>query len=721
MTDTALSPVTLAVPPLELGHHLALIRERAEIKQAELAKLVTWSPAVLSRVESGERPLAVDELNQLINAIGTPAAKLLGAQIRHQWKILPRPPLDHEDHDALWAAEEVAQRLEELRNQPDVKHAFESRLTAYLNDIKSTATLLLNRKHQIAFVGNIGIGKSTAICRLTGLEVPSKAAPRPDPVLKAGAGGTTICEVHIYQGPQYGISIEPRSEDEIRADVMEFANYLRGDFEQQHDDEGQGISKEVERAIRSLADLHMVSEKASDGKRTRKDPAKDLAQNFKTARELCVELLTRMELHRRDQREIWYEASSGKPPFEWLRENFAKINDGRHETFTLPKRIDVIVPDRILAMQELAVRIVDTKGIDGTAARADLEDLLDDPHTLVVLCSGFNDAPAPILQGLLKRAQEAGVRNLTDRASILVLPHPGQAQAVNVDATGDRVESVEEGYEHKQHQAAQRLQPMRLDSLRIGFFNSYEDDPQRARDFLTSGIKNARQTFKERLKQVTQDASTVLDNHMEQQLQAVMEQAGNLLRANLKIIGKVDFKGAQLQDSLLGTLSSAHAATIRATLVREGEWYNLNYSHHLGHGARRMAAAALEKSVESFSNICQTMLEDDDYAEVKELITLTDRVLQDSYSELLRKLQLMGQAVYQDTLKTDSQFWASGVLQWGRGPGYRDRITSLNEEWFEDEGRQPIEDDIRRMIQEGWTQALARVSSLLEVTSTATV
>ena len=31
------------------------IRDRAGIKQAELARRVTWSQAVLSRIESGER------------------------------------------------------------------------------------------------------------------------------------------------------------------------------------------------------------------------------------------------------------------------------------------------------------------------------------------------------------------------------------------------------------------------------------------------------------------------------------------------------------------------------------------------------------------------------------------------------------------------------------------------------------------------------------------
>ena len=123
------------------------------------------SPAVLSRVETGERQLAREELEAILSAIGSEEARNLSKVLSREWKFLPRPPLDHPDQDLLWTAEEVAQELVKFRDREDVRHAFERRLSEFLAEIERTANLLLKRDHQIAFIGSIGIGKSTAICR----------------------------------------------------------------------------------------------------------------------------------------------------------------------------------------------------------------------------------------------------------------------------------------------------------------------------------------------------------------------------------------------------------------------------------------------------------------------------------------------------------------------------------------------------------------------------
>jgi hypothetical protein len=74
----------------------------------------------------------------------------------------------------------------------------------------------------------------------------------------------------------------------------------------------------------------------------------------------------------------------------------------------------------------------------------------------------------------------------------------------------------------------------------------------------------------------------------------------------------------------------------------------------------------------------------------------------------------MGQTAFRDELKLTPEFWAACNQEWGRGPGYRDRVASHNDAWFKAEARLELERELSELIKREWTQALARVTALFE-------
>ena len=704
----------------ELGRRLTQVRKVAGLKQAELARRVTWSQAVLSRVESGERELSPDEFKTVMEAIGTPEALHLSTAISREWIEIQRPPLDHPDQDLLWDAEQVCRSLVDLRHDPKVRHSFERRLTEYIDVIRQGAELLLKRNYDVAFIGSKGIGKSTAICKVTGLEVPSPDNAPPMPVLEAGGGGVTICDVYLGTGHGFGLVIEPCSEEEIRAHVTDFAEHVKGTtaiVEDESEESGQGIAQEVERAIRNLAGLKVRRDKGADGKTIRRDEAKELAGRTSSVREYVVEVLARMELHRRDRRDIWYDPATGKTSLGWLKDTFEQVNNGRHSDFTLPNRIEIIVPQPLLRETDLSIRFIDTRGIDRTAARADLERRLDEPHTLALLCSGFNDAPSAAAYLLLERARQAGVRRLERNTALLVLPRANEALAVK-DEGGVRAQTVEDGYALKSEFAAMALEPLGLSSLRIGFFNAFGDDPVQLRSLLFDLLREIRDGFRAQLREDLASAQLLLVNHEKEQVREVLRSATAMLGTWIRQHGNVPTLKGHVQDSLLLQIQSAYASTVRATIRREGEWPNLEYGHHLGYGARRLAALALEPAVGKFKGVAGVMEGTPEYAEAKDLLQQTQRVLESAFEDLLRKVQLMGRTAFKDALKLDPSLWLQCEDEWGRGSGYRDRVAARNLQWFSAPVRQEVERELFELISREWGGLLKRLSLLLQVDET---
>lgn len=703
-----------------IGKHIASLREQADLKQNKLAEKLTWSAAVLSRVENGERALSDDELEIVLNGIGTPEALKLKDVLARKWQVLPEAELGDPDADLLWEAEQAAQQVHTLAERPDVKQFYERRLLRYQEELVTAAGRVANKRYRAAFIGTIAVGKSTAICRAEGLEIPTTKG-MPKAVLETGAGGITICEVHLRRGPGYGLIVEPCTEDEIRRHVSEFANFLLNPAQPaQPADDGDGetgspgISREVERALRNMTGLRRRrSEKKADGTVTPAvDEARVLAASVGDAKALSVEILARMELHKRDRRDIWHSDTAGKAPLEWLQDLFERVNNGRHPEFTLPKRIELVIPTPVLGDDSLAVTLIDTQGIDDIAERADLEQHFDDAHTVVVLCTVFNEAPATAVRQLLTRAKEGGVRTLDSHVAILALPRPGEALAMKDN--GYPAQSAGEGYDLKAEEVQLKLHPLGLSNLPVTFFNAAEDAPELLRSFVLARIEAVREWQRNALREIIVGANALLENYEKAQAREVMLAASQSLTTWLDNNAKLAAPPAKrVHESLLSAVRSAHPRTVYAAVVRDGDWHNLNYAHQLSHGSRRIAASMVEPKLEAFKVIATNLLQDEQFADAHDLVRQTVRAVEVGFDNMVRKAQLVGQSIHADELSADADFWRDCGKEWGRGGGYRDRINEHNREWFESEHPGQADARVHELIAESWQETVNSVRELL--------
>ena len=627
------------------------------------------------------------------------------------WLNLPEPLPGHPDTTLLWEAEQALQSIGDLAEKPDIRNAFVKQLATSRSELEAASDLVLGTECSIAFVGDIGVGKTTALCRIAGLETSDGIMGKPSSVLEVGAGGTTICEVQIANGPDYGLRVEPRSESELRQEVGEFARLLIPSLDTDQGDEAT-VSKEVERAIRNMSGLQRIPQRNPDGSFAGSvDPARDLAEELGDVDALANEIWSKMALHQRTRRELWYAESTDVEPLAWLQENFRLLNYGRNPEFSLPQSVEVMLPQRILGEETLSIRIVDTKGIDDTAEREDLMVHLNAPNTIAVLCSGFNAAPGTSVQHILERSVEARYPDLETKSAILVLPRSGEALAVK-DDLGDTAATTFEGYQYKREQAELSLSTARLPVVRVGFFDVYGDDAEQFNSFLMELIAGLREMHRARLEEVVTDALALVENFENEQARAVQKQAATHLTTWLNSNRQVGQPSGQPQDSLFRAIGVVNASSLRASVRRYGEWPNLDYPHQLSHGARVAAASAVVPQFEEFRAIVKNLLRNPELVEASGLLQQALRIIPSATESLLGASQRMGREVHTEYMRPDDLFWDRCVNEWGRGPGYKGRVARHNRDWF-DADRHDIEARAEEIIRIEWQRFLSRIEDIL--------
>jgi hypothetical protein len=189
------------------------------------------------------------------------------------------------------------------------------------------AKYLARTNHDIAFVGQAGVDKTTALSLVSDLVLNDSAlALDKRLLLETGKGRITLCEIRVRTGQGWGLQIEPTQEAEIYRLVTEVCANSYGERQSENGEE-KGLPRELDRALRNMAGLPR-SVKRMEGKSVIHDPLIELRATFKSADELASEFASRLKLWRRTTRELWCP-NNEKDERKWLRETFAKLNKGQ--------------------------------------------------------------------------------------------------------------------------------------------------------------------------------------------------------------------------------------------------------------------------------------------------------------------------------------------------------------------------------------------------------
>jgi len=687
---------------------IARLRSEIGATQSVVAQKAGLDQSRVSRIEKGEvaAPAEIEQVIDALTALGSKGAHAFKTFVERQWNYVEPPSFWNPQLGYLETAEETLEKVEAFLSNEDHPWPLRRQLERRRDDLLNATSFLSRTNHNVAFIGDIGVGKSTALSFLFDLLVPSSPTAKPTDrvVLENGAGGTTICEVHVKRGPEFGISLLPMGDGELRQLVADLcaAKWIsvQGEQREASSAESIGVSRETERAIRNMSDLVRRRETV-DGKHVYHDPLLDLARSSASEDEFRTRVLDLMQLPYRTQREVWYDSASRKNPMEWLTDTFTKVNNGRLKDVTLPQSIDLFVPDFGRSFGELEITVIDTKGVDDVAVREDLDLRLRDPRTAVVFCSHFNDAPGTSARALLQHMRQTfSERFDTGKVSILALPRAGEARAMK-DDMGEHALIDADGYDFKCMQVSGELAAHDMAGVPILFYNVEVDDAAEVRTKLFEQLDRMRKTVAENLLDLCAAVEELIENHETQALSAAVEEVANRLSTFLQANRKLGARERPAHADALATVRGVrYAATLWAATRRSGEYSGLNIVHQVGVGAARDARLRCDDWFKSLDAFLNSLKADPGLALAEKTIDQIGKGTAALKTAFIESVQRAGMEVYRPL--TQSSVWSECASEWGQGPGFKMRVASRLERWFD--GNAPLKEKLEVIANGFWEQ-----------------
>jgi transcriptional regulator with XRE-family HTH domain len=686
---------------VEIGELLAETRDAARLTQKQVAERLKVNQSQVSRLESGEADGSISDYADYLTAIGTSDAKRIQALIQAKWKHLPQPPLRHPNVQILVEIEEGLERLDSFKSGSSVPHALAGQAELLFRRLHEFGEFLLNLDHRVVYVGEIGVGKTTAACRQARLVInPANPTDLKGMMLDTGGGRTTLCEVYVQAGDRFSLEVAPLPDEEVYRLVEEFCRSIvskRDGTPPSSNSADFKLPEEVERALRIMAQLPRPPRRRTGPQEP--DPAAELASGRELS-DFKAEVASRLTLWRRTRHAIDFDGADELTGRQWLRDTFTAINNGRHPDFSLPGQITVTVPFPLEEESEFDVTIVDTRGVDGSAIRPDILAQLKNRRALAVLCCKWGSAPDPSLQDLLKHLVDTEVDpTLLSRIAILVIARSGDALAMRHDS-GEAAQDVLDGYEIKRGHVEDALQRINLSGISVESFDSASDDSAEVSKFLFGKIEDLRAAQVAAAKATIAAVNDMLGNVEKAQALAILDAINRELQIFAQRHASLKSRSRPVQTMLLHATRVLHPRTVWAATRRNGEFWNFDVYQQLGDGAAAEEKRRSASVIDGLREIIKNRLADESYMAAHTFL----RELLDDISawaaDYVKAARHHALAVYKPKLSVAYQLWATTERKYGQGLDYREEVAADFESWFEE--HEELQEELDELVHRAW-------------------
>jgi hypothetical protein len=546
-------------------------------------------------------------------------------------------------------------------------------------------------KFDLVFIGKVGTGKTTAICSLFGLigdfERGKPPRMKTEPLLATGSGRSTICEVEIERDAQTAIEVESLTPDEMRALFEDFRDLVFARLNpEKYERPTDGLPAEVERAIRNVV---LLTEIERDGKRI--DPALERAREAGDGAAFLDMLVAAADLPSRVQTRVSFESGN---EHEWLLETFKELNVAKKRGFSIPKRIRILLGPSFSAEagSPWLRRVLDTKGLDEILIRTDIDRYIEREDALCLFTSGFSGAPDGEVLNYVERHLLDRTSGFDRRCVLLVLPRHGEPAEV-LGADGGPVGDEQTGEAIK---ASQALAAFQHKGLPFGRENIVFYDARRglSRDRLLEGesAKEARAVFFEAINRIVDSRRRHLEEtarSLDDELAKLLGGSSVLQAADSKIVAEAqallrqsavsDVNADDFIFSLMDYLRQKRKAIQFHALNRRFGVHNetslFEIARARGHDLVRTATQQEFKRVsDNLAHLCERASDD-----VAPFLAELQEQLQIHYESYLKAVAATVRGIVGELLQPldlTNEFWRAAIGEWGKGPGYWDRVST---------------------------------------------